>query len=241
MIGRCAGGAGVDLEFVRTVDQIGFLQNVAMDTTSGLCGETFVGQQCAGGGVFQTDRDALHRRVGVERQPGGAGLGDGDLADQKVDSARHPEADHAARPDAMADEAARHRGRERIYFCIGNPAVAGDHADVVGMGGGGRRENFGQNFVADQIGARGAAQDGRNRRCRQDRSRGNFGFGPGTLRQHIVVLVHCNRRPVLVAIGVPATTARVDHGYLGSFVRLPARQGLSSAVSAGLAETWRET
>ncbi len=43
-----------------------------------------------GFGVAETDGDALDRRVGVERKPGCAGLGDGDLRDQELMAARHP-------------------------------------------------------------------------------------------------------------------------------------------------------
>ena len=53
---------------------------------------------------------ALDRRVRIERQPGGAGLGDGRLHHQQIDAARQPQADDLPRPHAGFDQA---RGRPR--------------------------------------------------------------------------------------------------------------------------------
>ena len=76
-----------------------------------------------GFGVAEADRDALDRRIGVEGQPGRAGLGDGDLRDQQFGPARHPQADDRAGSRAVRDEAAGDRLRGPVDLGIGESAA----------------------------------------------------------------------------------------------------------------------
>ena len=79
-----------------SINELGRLGNGAVES-----GETGVGDEDQGVRVAQADRDAVGRRVGVEGQPGGAGLGDGDLGDQQVETTLHPQAsDPSAAPGA---------------------------------------------------------------------------------------------------------------------------------------------
>ena len=111
-------------------------------------------------GILETDSDPLDRRVAVERQPGGADLGDGDLRDQKIMAARHPEARDMAGTQSLAHEAPRDGLGLGVDLGVGQLAIARHHRDAVRIEGGGSGENLAQQFVADEIGPFGAAQDG---------------------------------------------------------------------------------
>ena len=81
MIWRRPQRAGADDGGVQLVDQVQLGQHVAIDAAldAGRLGGT--GEQGAGGAILEADRDAIQRGVRVKGQPGGAGLGDGDLGD----------------------------------------------------------------------------------------------------------------------------------------------------------------
>ena len=109
-------------------------------------------QQALGLGVGKADRDAVDRRVGVERQPGRARLGDGDLRDQQFRPTRHPQADDVARPDAACDQSARDAGRQRVDLGVIVDALQGFHCGVMGAMADRVGEDFRKQFVAQMLG-----------------------------------------------------------------------------------------
>ncbi len=115
-------------------------------------GEGRRGEKAAGLGVGEAGGDAVDRRVRIEGQPGGAGLGDADLGDEEVGAAAHPEPDDVARPDAAPDEPAGDGVRRLVDLAVGEAALAEDQGDAIGMFARARGEDFGQNFVAQEIG-----------------------------------------------------------------------------------------
>src|SRR5215207_2419050 len=50
--------------------------------------------------IRETGRNPLDWSLRIERQPRGAGFRDGDLADEELGAAAHPEPHDASRPDA---------------------------------------------------------------------------------------------------------------------------------------------
>ena len=65
------------------------------------------GHQALGLRIVETGCDPVDRRLGVERDPGGARPRDGDLRDQKGDATRHPQPDHVAGSDPRQHERPR--------------------------------------------------------------------------------------------------------------------------------------
>ena len=106
------------------------------------------------------------RRVGVEGQPGRAGLGDGDLADQQFRPARPPQADDVAGADPAPDQAARQRQRLVIDLGVGQLALHRHHGDGVRRRGDGGRRRFPRAIrrAADRDGRRRAAPKARRAR-----------------------------------------------------------------------------
>ena len=90
--------------------------------------------------VFEAHGDAVDRRVGVEGQPCGAGLGDGQLAHQQVDAAGQPQADDVARPHAAADQVMSHQAGTLVEFAVADPDVAENQRGMVGLPRGGGLE-----------------------------------------------------------------------------------------------------
>ena len=113
---------------------------------------------CAG--IGKADRDAVDRRVGIERQPGGAGLRDRDLGDQELGAAAHPQPDDVARADAALDQPAGNGIAARVDLAIAVARLAEDEGGMVGAGARRRGEEVGQDLVADEIVADVAPQDG---------------------------------------------------------------------------------
>ncbi len=159
MIRRRAELARVDRALVGMVDQVGFGQDRRRDAAARLDGEGFRSQEPLGFGVAQAGFDAFDRRVGVEGQPGGADLGDGDLADQQFRPARPPKPDHVAGADLAPHQTSRQGRGLAIDLGIGELALHRAHGDGMRAAGGGRSENLGEQFVAHQVGTEGAAQD----------------------------------------------------------------------------------
>ena len=115
-------------------------------------------QQAGCVGVGETDPDAVDRRIGIERQPGGAALGDPQLHDQQVDAARQPEPDDLPGADAGLDQAGRHAVGQFIEFAIGQRARPAGEGDSPGDAAGGCLEQVGQHLGLDQFGQRGAGE-----------------------------------------------------------------------------------
>ena len=157
---RRAERAGVDLARVGRVDQFANRPGRTRRTAFEFCGEIGRDQNALCFGVFETDGDSLDRRITVERQPGRPDLGDGDLGDQKVVAARHPEARDMAGAQPLAHEAPRDGLSLGVDLRVGELAVARHHGDAVGIKSDGTRENLAEQFVADEIGPIKAAQNG---------------------------------------------------------------------------------
>ena len=100
-------------------------------------------------------------------QPGGACLGDGDLGDQQLMAARHPQAHHIAGTHALAHQAPGHGGGLLINIRIGECLVAREHAGLVGHVAGGGAEDLAKQFFAKEGGINAAAQDRARRRWRR--------------------------------------------------------------------------
>ena len=194
---RRSEGAGVDRRVIRGIDQVVFRQGVAGHAAldAGVLGRR--GEQRLRAGVPEADGDSLERRVGVEGKPGGAGLDDGDLRDEKIGSARHPEAHDMARAHALGQQGARHRGGFLVDLRVGQPDVARNHARCVGLARHGRREDLRQQFVADQL---------RHDRARQTRSGGRnraacrHGFArDGMCRRVHFTVSHATENPLCLS------------------------------------------
>ena len=171
VIGRRAGRPRVDARAFPDRD-FGVDQNRAWHLMAmRLDREIRSGEQGHGFGVAEAYGDALDGRVGVERQPGGAGLGDGDLRDQQFRTARHPQADDGAGLRATGGQTARDRLRHTVDVGIGERPLERGHRGMRAARGDGRRENLGQELVSDQCRRAAAEQDraaigGRERFCR---------------------------------------------------------------------------
>ena len=120
-----------------------------------------IDQQRLGVGVFQADGDAFGGYVGVEGQPGGAGLGDAQLQRQQLDAARQPQAHHVAGAHAGLDQPVRHQVGGGVELGVGQVALAGHQRRLAGQAGRGGLEDVGQDLVAQQVGPVGAVEDGR--------------------------------------------------------------------------------
>jgi len=118
-----------------------------------------VGQQRRRLAVAQALSHALGGRVSVERQPCGARLGDGDLADEQVRAAPHPEADHRPRTDALASQAPGDVCRARVNIGVGEAKPARLEADRGAVSPDAFSEDFGEKLVADQVRANRPAQN----------------------------------------------------------------------------------
>ena len=181
---RRAHGARIDDRMIGGVDEFVLAGDIAVDPAFRARDLRRAGDQRARLRVREAGGDAVERRVGVEGQPRGARLGDADLGDQQVGTARHPQADHVAGPHALAHEAARDAGGALVDLRVGQHALGRDHAGRVGSRGGRRPEDFAQQFVAQEGVVQGAAQDGA-----AGRRRG------GVLDDHRVVPSHCSPVP----------------------------------------------
>jgi hypothetical protein len=110
-------------------------------------------------GVVQADQQAFDRRIGIHRQPGGARLRDRRLHHQQLDPARHPESQDVARFDAGIDEARGGQACQAVKFGVGELALALDQGNLRGRTLGGRFQQVGEDFFAQQCGLRRAIQD----------------------------------------------------------------------------------
>ena len=115
-------------------------------------------EQAGGLGIVEADLDAVDRRVGIKRQPGGTCLGNAELHDQQVDAARQPEADNLARAHAIGNQARGDAVRGGVQFAIADLTVGEDQSDFFRVSCRGGFEKIGQNFVADEVSIFGAAQ-----------------------------------------------------------------------------------
>ncbi len=109
---------------------------------------------------MQAHGHALGRRVGVEGQPGGAGLGDAQLAHQQLDAARQPQADGVARAHASLDQPVGHAVGGGVEFGVAQVLAAGDQRRLARQARGGGFEQLGQDFGAPEVGPVRAVQDG---------------------------------------------------------------------------------
>ena len=132
------------------------------------------GQQGRGLGIAEADGDALDGGVGIEGEPGGARLGNGDLGDEQLGAARHPQADDRAGPDTATHEAARQGTGHGIDLGIGQRDLARNHAGLVRVRRDRAGKNLGEELVADQVRATGADQDGVGQ-CRRNRQLSRLG------------------------------------------------------------------
>ena len=110
-------------------------------------------------GVRHADQQALGRGVFVDREPGGAGLGDRRLHDQQVDPAWHPQADDIAWPDAGFDQARGGQAGLLVEFAVAELAGAGHKGGFIGRTLRAGFEQVGQDFIAQQLGLVGSVQD----------------------------------------------------------------------------------
>jgi hypothetical protein len=111
--------------------------------------------------IFQAGLDTGQRRVGIKRQPGGAGLGDGRLHHQQVDAAWQPQAHDLARADAGFDQARCGQAGGIIELGIAQRPHAIDQRSLVGHTFGGGFQQVGENFVADEVRPMRPCQQGR--------------------------------------------------------------------------------
>ena len=107
-------------------------------------------------GVFQAQGHAVGRGFGIAGQPGGAGLGDGQLHHQQLDAARQPEADHAAGPGAGGQQPRGGAVGPGIQFAVAQAALAFEQGGSLRRPRRGGLEQIGEDFIAAQIGADGA-------------------------------------------------------------------------------------
>lgn len=115
--------------------------------------------QAEGLGVFQADDNALDRGVGIQGQPGGARLGDGQLHDQQVDAARQPQAQDLAWRGAGLDQPVAGEIGARVQFGVAEAVRPVDEGDLVGMAPRRVFENVGQGLGAQQLRLLCAMQD----------------------------------------------------------------------------------
>ena len=119
------------------------------------------GNQPVGAGVLQANQHALGRRVGFERQPGRARLGDGRLHDEQFVAARQAQADDVARPHAGLDQVVRGQVGAAPEFVISEGLIQ----PVDGNGGGMPQDrgfqDIGQRFRLQQIRPTGALENHR--------------------------------------------------------------------------------
>ena len=184
MLRRRAHAARIDDRMIGGVDQFILAGDVAVDAPLGAGDLRRAGNERAGFRVGEAGGDTIERRVGVEGQPRGAGLGDADLRDQQVRPARHPQPDHVTGANALAHEAAGDARGALVDLGVGQHALGRDHARRVGTRGGGRAEDFAQQFVAQQGVVHRAAQDRPGGRLRR-----------GVVDGHRVVPSHCSPVP----------------------------------------------
>src|SRR5450830_486646 len=115
--------------------------------------------QADGAGVFHAHQQALDGGVLVDRQPGRARLGDGQLANQQLHPARQPQAHDLARPDAGGHQAHGGARGEPIQFGVAQLALAEDQGQLIGRAARARFEQVGEDFFVQQIGGVRAVQD----------------------------------------------------------------------------------
>ena len=113
----------------------------------------------AGAGVVKTDADALNRRIGIERQPAGTGLGNRQLHHQQVEAARQPQADQLARPHTGGNQVVRSAVGGVVQLGVGQRAIGKCQRDFVRATLRSGFEQVGQGFVEQQVGAVGATND----------------------------------------------------------------------------------
>ncbi len=99
-------------------------------------------------GVVQTNLQALHRRVLIQRQPGGARLGDTGLHDQQLDAARQPQTDNVPRSNTRTDQRRSHLIGLPVQLAITDLALAEDQCHVLRIAPGTGFEQIGQHFLA---------------------------------------------------------------------------------------------
>ena len=111
---------------------------------------------------MEAGRDTVDRRIGVEGQEGRTALGNGDLREQEINAARHPEAEDDTRPRAERREFLRRTVGRRIGFPVGHDPAAGAEQHLVTLAGGAGAEYIGENLVTEQ---RRVAQARKERAC----------------------------------------------------------------------------
>jgi hypothetical protein len=108
-------------------------------------------EETRGVGVLEADRDAVGGRIGVEGQPGGSGLGDGDLRHEELGAPAHPQPHDRARPDAAGLEAAGDGVGPGVRLRVGQGLTGRDQGRVIGAGSSGRGEDLAQDLVTQQV------------------------------------------------------------------------------------------
>ena len=164
VVGAAAGRPRSDRRLIGRVDQRRGRHGRTGQGRAVLRREDVVGDNQEGRGVGEADRDAVGRRVRVERQPGGPGLGDGDLRDQEVEAPLHPQARYLAGPQTSAQQSARQSGGRSVDFRVcqapgrrhqGRPLAARQDR---------RGEDLRQGLVAQEVWPVASAQDRRRKR-----------------------------------------------------------------------------
>ena len=117
-----------------------------------------VTQQC-GPGVVEANRYAVERRIGIEGKPGRTGLGDGNLRDQQVEAALHPQARDLAWAQATPKQPARQSRRGGVDLGIAHGAGRRAQGDRIRKSRGRSGENLGQKFIPQEFGMHGPLQD----------------------------------------------------------------------------------
>ena len=161
-IGRLlrAGAAAPQQRIGMLLLQIGLVPDLTGDRVE-LMLQAMPGHDAEGLRVFQADLHPLGWRLGVEGQPGGAGLGDRELAHQQVDAARQPEAEDLARSHALGDQVMRHQVGAGVELAVAQAQRAADQGGLLGLSGRAGLEQIGEQFVAQQLGTGGAPQNHR--------------------------------------------------------------------------------
>ncbi len=143
---------------VGRISQLSLMPHQGVDFTAGLVLECRRGKQPLGLTVGKTNTDAFDGHISIKRQPGSACLGDGQLGDQQISSSRVPQPDHIAASHALARQPLGKRVRAPIKLAVGQGLEFADQRGLVGMNCHRGREDFRQQFIAQQIGAFRAAQ-----------------------------------------------------------------------------------
>ena len=233
MVGRRAERARVDRRIVGGIDDRLVDQDRAGHVPFRFQREFGRGQQALGLRVGKADRDTVDRRVGVERQPGGAGFGDGDLRDQQFRPARHPQADDVAGPHVARDQRARDAGRQRVDLRVIVDPLERLHRRVMRTVAHRVGEDFREQFVAQMFRRDAADQYGPGGLVRREAGRVRRGDGGG-VRHGGLDLVHPARLSSLAPVSfAPVRPVEASRSRLqfrrprASSIVAPDRRGLA--------------